>query len=93
MGTDGRIVRVLAAAALAAAIGLAGCGRKGLLEAPPSASISQPQTVQPPPSLGEPEEPSDFRRQADAGAAPAAPPPRGQTPPPKKSFFLDWLLN
>jgi len=98
MGTDGHIVRVAAAAALAAAIGLAGCGRKGPLEAPPSAAIAQPQSVQqPPPSLGEPEEPGEFRRQADAGTsgAPAAPPPRSQTTPmqPKKSFFLDWLLN
>ena len=89
IGSDRHLARLALVVACIAATGLAGCGRKGPLEAPPSASLSQPQAVQPPPSLGEPEQSQPFGRSAEAG--PAAPPP--QAPPPKKSFLLDWLLN
>jgi len=37
--------RVAAVTALAAALALAGCGRKGPLEAPPSASAPAPEDV------------------------------------------------
>jgi predicted small lipoprotein YifL len=37
-----RLVRLAVVGALAAALGLAGCGRKGGLEAPPDASLAEP---------------------------------------------------
>jgi predicted small lipoprotein YifL len=39
---DCALSRFVLIAALAAALGLAGCGRRGALEPPPSASISAP---------------------------------------------------
>jgi predicted small lipoprotein YifL len=94
--SDRRIARVAAAAALIAALGLAGCGRKGGLDAPPSAMPASPQpqaNAQPPlaespsvfggPGFGTPSpEPSPPPQQQSAQAAPA-----------KKTFFLDWLIN
>jgi len=76
-------VRLAAIAMLAAALGLSACGRKGGLDPPPSASLTQPQA-----------QPEGPRSPADAMLGPAggreAP---QQTPPPKKHFFLDWLLD
>ena len=69
-----------------AALALAGCGRKGMLELPPSATASAPQ---PAPAaeqttLGEPEHSAlDGERTAQL--------PPGRTP--QKSFPLDWLLK
>ena len=92
---DRRLVRLAVIAAVAAVV-LAGCGRKGPLDAPPSASISNNQPINPPPSLGEQSNPFG------AAAAPSEPPPQaappadaaaGARPPEKKSFFLDWLLK
>lgn len=70
-------------AALAAALGLAGCGRKGPLEAPPSTStISAAPPAQS--TLGEPEHVGlEGEQRAAAASAPVQ----------KKTFFLDWLLN
>ncbi len=69
---------------LAAALMLAGCGRKGSLEAPPSASIGPSEPAAAQPTLGEPE-----HRALEGERRPAGPPPQG----PKKSFFLDFLIN
>jgi predicted small lipoprotein YifL len=66
---------------------LSGCGRKGMLEAPPSAQSSAAPT-QPPlqqGGLGEPEHSGlEGDRVAEQGPA---------TRPARKTFFLDWLLN
>jgi hypothetical protein len=69
---------------------LAGCGRKGPLDPPPSASISPPPPSEP--SLGETNDPNmpGFRRAPRAAAvapAPTAPPAE------KRSFFLDFLIK
>jgi len=73
--------------ALAAGLLLAGCGRKGPLEPPPSASVvsAEPGTG---PSLGEPEHRA-LESERRAGRAPAAAPASGQ----RKSFPLDFLLD
>src|SRR5262245_55572848 len=45
--------RLALVATLMAALGLAGCGRKGGLDPPPSAGLTTPQPYAPRPSLGE----------------------------------------
>jgi predicted small lipoprotein YifL len=81
--------RVAMLAAIIAAAGLSGCGRKGGLDPPPTASLTNPQQVPPGPSMGEQ---SDSPTQSLM-----APPPTPQTAPPppaaKKWFPLDFLLN
>jgi len=69
-----------------AALAVAGCGRKGMLEAPPSASARAPQPSQTAEqsSLGEPEH-APLEGERTAGLPPG--------PPPPKSFPLDWLLK
>jgi predicted small lipoprotein YifL len=79
--TFGRQVTI---AALAAGLLLAGCGRKGSLEPPPSASISAPP-VAGQPTLGEPEH--------DALAGERRTVPAGQPSTQKKSFPLDFLIT
>jgi predicted small lipoprotein YifL len=71
-------------AALAAGLLLAGCGRKGGLEAPPSASLANPPASAQP-TLGEPEHDAleGERRPAAERAAAAQ----------KKSFPLDFLVT
>jgi predicted small lipoprotein YifL len=74
-----RFGRMAILAAMIAAAGLAGCGRKGALDPPPTAAITDPQQVPPgAPPNGQ-----------TAQAQPAAPPP----PPPRRWFPLDFLLN
>ena len=80
---SGRIVLI---AALAASVGLSGCGRKGALEAPPSAAIAEPPPAQQQGIM--PNVPANF----DAGLDAETPLPQPPTPP-KRRFFLDWLLN
>jgi predicted small lipoprotein YifL len=53
---------------LVAALGLAGCGRKGPLDPPPAAAISQP---------GQPGQPA---ARFDAQGNPVAPPAQGKEP-------------
>jgi predicted small lipoprotein YifL len=92
--SDRRIARLAVAATLVTALGLAGCGRKGGLDAPPSSMPASPQpqaNMQPP--LGE--QAPIFGGPAFGSPAPE-PSPQQQAqaaPPVKKSFFLDWLLN
>jgi predicted small lipoprotein YifL len=77
------VSRLSMIAVLAAGLALAGCGRKGALEPPPSASVA---SVPPGsgPSLGEPEHGAleGERRQLEA------PQPFQK----KKSFILDFLI-
>jgi hypothetical protein len=77
--------RIAAIVALVAALGLAGCGRRSLLDAPPGADARErnlptplptPQRV---PNIGD----------DDPAAKPAAPPATKKRPIP----LLDWLLD
>ena len=70
----------------AAALALGGCGRKGPLDLPPTAS-SQPAAVQGNAEADQASKPSLFDPSYGANAPPTA--GRG----PKKSFALDPLLN
>jgi predicted small lipoprotein YifL len=80
----------LLAALVTAAATLAGCGRKGSLDLPPTAAVSNPQQPGPSPSLGEQSD-SPTHAFVTPPPAPEAPPP----PPPttKRWFPLDFLLN
>lgn len=87
------VARAVLIGALAAGLGLGGCGRKGALDPPPSASLTNNQPVNAPPALGEQPNPFAAAPSSEpppANAASAAP---GSQPPAKKTFFLDWLLN
>jgi predicted small lipoprotein YifL len=81
----------LAGAILVAALGLASCGRKGPLDPPPSAALTEPAA--PRPSLGEESDsriapaPSGEARPQRNAAATTPPPPQ------QKSFFLDFLIG
>ena len=76
--SDLRLVRIAAIGALVAALGLAGCGRKGGLDPPPGAAVAdQGAVAQPVPGT---EVGPDGR---------VAPPPPG----PQRRTFLDWLLD
>jgi predicted small lipoprotein YifL len=81
-----RFFRLLLAGAVALAL-LAGCGRKGALEPPPSASLSQGE-ANAQPGLGEEQPPGLFPGES---ARRSKPPPA--PPPPSKPFILDWLLQ
>ncbi len=68
-------------------LALAGCGRKGPLDLPPTASSQPAAAVQGNAEADEASKPSVFNPSYGANAAPTA--GRG----PKKSFILDPLLN
>jgi predicted small lipoprotein YifL len=73
-------VRCALVAAVALALGLGGCGRKGSLDPPPG-GLAEPSVygAQPAPAPGP---------DGQVAAAPPAP-----QPPAKKTTPLDWLLN
>ena len=75
------------AVALVAALGLGGCGRKGALDAPPSAAVSG-GSIAPQPSAAPSEGFLTGRRNEPP---PLEAPPAAETS--RKTFFLDWLLN
>ena len=82
-------LRLAALAALAAALALGGCGRKGPLDPPPSAAIAPaPDT----PSLGDNPDPNmtGYRR---APSSAVAAQPTGPLPPDKRTFILDPLIK
>ena len=89
-----RIVRLAIIGTMAAALGLAGCGRKGALDPPPSASIAEPAEAAPP-AAG----PGANMNPMAAPAKPMAPvafgshgepiAPKG----PKRPLFLDWFID
>ena len=72
-----------------AALALGGCGRKGPLDLPPTASSQQPAAaaMQADPAADQASKPSLFNSSYGADAPPAA--PKGQ----KRPFALDPLLN
>jgi predicted small lipoprotein YifL len=86
---DRWLARLAMIAALGAAFALAGCGRKGPLDPPPSAAIAQPAPDQP--SLGETSDPNmtGFVRPPPATKSVPAP----AAAPEKRSFFLDFLIR
>jgi predicted small lipoprotein YifL len=71
----------------ATALALAGCGRKGPLDLPPTASSQPVASVQGDPAADPASKPSVFNPSYGADAPPTA--GRG----PKKPFLLDPLLN
>jgi predicted small lipoprotein YifL len=91
---DRRMVR-LAVIGAVAAVALAGCGRKGALDPPPSTSLSSNQPINQPPSLGEQTNPfgSATPSEPPPQAAPSAGAAAGTRPAEKKSFILDPLLK
>jgi len=73
------LTRLAMIGALVAALGLAGCGRKGPLEPPPAASISAP--------AGQVANGQATDKGFDHEGKPVA--PKGK----ERHIFLDWLLN
>jgi predicted small lipoprotein YifL len=71
----------------AAALALGGCGRKGPLDLPPTASSQPVAAVQNDPAADQASKPSVFNPSYGADAPPTA--GRG----PKRPFLLDPLLN
>ena len=78
-----RLARIAVIGALVAALGLAGCGRKGGLDPPPGASIAEP-------SAGAQPEPGSA-----AGGPAIGPDGKAMAPSqgPRRSTPIDWLLN
>jgi predicted small lipoprotein YifL len=76
--------RLALLAAMIAAAGLSGCGRKGGLDLPPTASIADQQNPGATPGAqgGPPNH---------AAAQPTPPPP--PPPPPRTGFLLDFLIK
>jgi predicted small lipoprotein YifL len=83
-------LRLAAFAALAAALALGGCGRKGPLDPPPSAAIAPAPEG---PSLGEPNDPALTGSYRRAPTATVTAQPTGPLPPDKRSFILDSLIK
>jgi predicted small lipoprotein YifL len=75
--SDLRLVRIAVIGALVAALGLAGCGRKGGLDPPPGATAAAADQAAPP-GVGPP-------------ASPDALPPSTQ-PLPRRTP-IDWLID
>jgi len=87
--TRAHFARLALIGALAAALGLTGCGRKGPLDPPPSASAVPSAQAAPAGSSPNPLARSAPRSREAFG-------PDGQpiaSPGPKKSLPLDWLLD
>jgi predicted small lipoprotein YifL len=77
---DRAVTRIALIGALIAAFGLAGCGRKGALDPPPSAAISAP-------AAGQTAQAQPAGQGVDRKGKPVA--PKGA----QKHFFLDWLID
>jgi predicted small lipoprotein YifL len=77
------VSRISVVALLAAGLALAGCGRKGALEPPPSASVAAAPPASGQPSLGEPDHAALESERRDVVPAPFTK---------KKSFILDFLI-
>jgi predicted small lipoprotein YifL len=80
--------RVAAVGALVAALGLSACGRKGPLDAPPSATGRSAKAAPAPDGVPESGLPGQQPGVGSSGKA-VAPPPSGQRQP----FILDWLVE
>jgi len=82
--SSGSRVRITLVGVAVTLLLLSGCGRKGMLEAPPSAqSAAVPPQAQP--GLGEPEHSGIEGDRVVQQQAPST--------PRRDSFFLDWLLK
>jgi predicted small lipoprotein YifL len=89
-----RLSRLALAAVMMAALGLAACGRKGPLEPPPAAGLTNPQPTAARPSLGEENDSLTASQPGErAPARPQSSAPASASPPAKKSFFLDFLIG
>ena len=89
---DRPFLRLALTAALAASLGLAACGRKGPLDAPPGTSLVGEQSNAPNPMSNPIATPiGGHAKEGDAGVRPDGQPlaPKG----PKKQIPLDVLLN
>ena len=82
-------LRLAGLVALAAALALGGCGRKGPLDPPPAAAIAPAPEG---PSLGDNPDPNmtGFRR---APSSTVTAQPTGPLPPDKRTFILDPLIK
>jgi len=82
-------LRLAGLVALAAALALGGCGRKGPLDPPPSSSVAPAPDE---PSLGDNSDPNmtGFRR---APSSTVTAQPTGPLPPDKRTFILDPLIR
>ncbi|HEY2134690.1 MAG TPA: lipoprotein [Xanthobacteraceae bacterium] len=89
---DRRLGRLAVIAALGAAFALAGCGRKGPLDPPPSAAIAPPPPSNQP-SLGETNDPNMTGFVRPPPATKTVAPPAPAAPPEQRSFFLDFLIK
>ena len=82
------------AAVVLTTLGLAGCGRKGNLDPPPSAALpASPQSTVQRSSLGEDSQapiPANGERPSSRHQGEAAP---ATSSPQNKTFFLDFLLG
>jgi len=84
-----RFARLAMLGVLAAALGLTGCGRKGPLDPPPSAAVTQPAQAAAPDSGVNP-----MARSAPTGPQAFGPDGRPIAPQGvKKPLPLDWLLD
>jgi predicted small lipoprotein YifL len=89
---DRPFLRLALTAALAASLGLAACGRKGPLDAPPATSLVGEQSNGPNPMSNPIATPiGGYAKEGDPGVRPDGQPlaPKG----PKKQIPLDVLLN
>jgi predicted small lipoprotein YifL len=88
--SDLRLVRIAVIGALVAALGLAGCGRKGGLDPPPGATAAAADQGAPPGATA---------AAADQGAPPGAAPPASpdalppSTQPLPRRTPIDWLID
>ncbi len=90
MACDCLAMTRVVALALILSLALAGCGRKGPLDPPPSAAVPPPPAAAPSPGPArfiDPTTPLGGAQPAPVQTTVAAP------PPPKKTFVLDPLLQ
>jgi len=84
--SDLNLARIAVIGALVAALGLAGCGRKGGLDPPPDASIPEPSAGA---QLGPGSGPGPVAGPSIGPDGKALAPAQG----PKRTTPIDWLLN
>ena len=83
------VSRLCAIAALTAALGVAGCGRKGGLDLPPAASAAQQESAARPQERDNRSIGSDLRPTGARSNSRNLPP----VPSPKRDLPIDFLLN
>ena len=87
---DRPLLRLAALAVLAAALALGGCGRKGPLDPPPSASIAPEPDQRALGDYSDPNTAGGFRR---APSQTVTAQPTGPLPADKRTFILDPLIK